>query len=193
MTTFSRRALFGLRVAPDPDEARPPAPTRSLPLVPLLRPPAAVAEATFLERCTKCGECAKACPYGAITTASLRLGRAAGTPIIDPSNAACRACPDRPCVYACAPRALEPTLPTRIGTARIDPGACLAHRGEFCASCSERCTVPGAVVVTNGRPRIDNSVCVGCGSCAFACPAPGNAIALMPIFVRPAAPALPDV
>lgn len=192
MTTLSRRALFGLRRGPDPDEP-PRAPSRPLPVLPLLRPPGAVAEATFLERCTKCGECAKACPYGAITGGSPRLGRAAGTPIIDPSNAACRACPDRPCVTACAPRALDPALPTKMGLARIDPGMCLAHRGEFCATCSERCPVPGAVVVTNGRPRIDASVCVGCGACAFSCPAPGNAIAVMPVFERPAAPEQPHV
>ncbi len=32
-----------------------------------LRPPGAVDEALFLERCTQCGDCAKVCPYGSIS------------------------------------------------------------------------------------------------------------------------------
>src|SRR6185436_15682414 len=42
-----------------------------------LRPPGAVAESLFLERCTRCSDCAKACPYESIAFHPLT-----GTPVI---------------------------------------------------------------------------------------------------------------
>ncbi|MCA9726280.1 MAG: 4Fe-4S binding protein, partial [Candidatus Eisenbacteria bacterium] len=48
--------------------------------IPLLRPPGAIREDLFLERCTKCLDCAVVCPYGAIRPAPARYRSAAGTP-----------------------------------------------------------------------------------------------------------------
>jgi Pyruvate/2-oxoacid:ferredoxin oxidoreductase delta subunit len=67
--------------------------------------------------------------------------------------------------------------------ARITPFACIAASG--CVVCVERCPEPGAVVVSNGRPRIDEARCTGCGACAEACPAPLRAIALLPRLPAP--------
>jgi ferredoxin len=60
---------------------------------------------------------------------------------------------------------------------------CLAYRHSFCSVCRERCPVPGAVVVERGLPRIDPALCNGCRICHDVCPAPVNAIRLVP---RPA-------
>ncbi len=147
---------------------------------PVHRPPRAVAEVEFLRLCTRCGDCLDACPYQAITLAPPTLRVASGTPIIDVANQPCWLCPDQPCVTACRPGALQADQPLTMGTAMIDPTACLAFQGSFCTVCSEQCPVEGAIVVDRGRPTINNAQCVGCGVCFFTCPAPEKAIVLMP-------------
>lgn len=49
-----------------------------------LRPPGAIDEAAFLLACTRCGDCAKACPTGVIKFLDASSGAAVGTPYIDP-------------------------------------------------------------------------------------------------------------
>lgn len=74
-----------------------------------------------------------------------------------------------------APRVDEPR---RVAT--VDPGACLNGRADFCATCVERCPVPGAIRLDGRRVVVDDAVCTGCGECAARCPAPGYAILLEP-------------
>lgn len=164
----------------------PRSPRRSFPLH---RPPGAIAEDAFLEACTRCGDCISVCPHDAIVLAPERLRTGAGTPVIEPRTAACAMCADMPCIAACEPRALRAELPVRMAEVRIQPFACLAHQGSFCSVCSERCPVPGAIEVTRGLPRIVEETCTGCGVCQYVCPAPENAILLMPVAERPAVPA----
>jgi Na+-translocating ferredoxin:NAD+ oxidoreductase RNF subunit RnfB len=56
---------------------------------------------------------------------------------------------------------------------------CLALT-SFCAACVERCPVPGAMHVTNGMPSVVPDVCTGCGICHEVCPAPTNAVLMLP-------------
>ncbi len=64
--------------------------------------------------------------------------------------------------------------------ARVLPTACIAFRGTLCVTCVERCPLPGAIALERGRPRVDASVCDGCGVCADVCPAPRTAIVRAP-------------
>lgn len=153
--------------------------------MPLFRPPGAVEEHAFLDRCTRCGDCLSACPPKILLPAPERFGDAAGTPVFDPATAPCRMCTDLPCIAACGEGALSALLPRRMGMARIDTQVCLAHQGTFCSTCREQCPVPGAIHVEAGRPRIDEDACTGCGVCSFVCPAPHNAIVVMPALTRP--------
>lgn len=57
---------------------------------------------------------------------------------------------------------------------------CLAYQRSFCSTCSERCPVPNAIVVENGIPRVNASACTGCGVCHDVCPAPRNAVLMLP-------------
>lgn len=191
----SRRAFLSFRKAPlasetDPAPAAPaptaapatpsaPDPTRHS-IFPLLRPPGAVAEADFLARCTRCNECASACPHHAIVPAPPRLRGAAGTPLIEPMKAPCRLCADRPCATVCEPGVIRLDAPARIGTAQILRHSCLAWQGSFCSVCVEQCPVPGAIAVAAGKPTVDAAICTGCGVCAYVCPAPFNAVAIRP-------------
>lgn len=156
---------------------------------PVLRPPGAIEEQAFLEGCTRCDACIDACPHDAIVHAPLRFRGAAGTPMIDPlgthGGGPCQMCDDLPCVTACEPDVLRLDMPTKMGIARIDRFMCLAHTGSFCTVCSEQCPVDGAIEVTAGKPRIIEETCTGCGVCQHVCPAPGNAVLLMPVAERP--------
>lgn len=67
--------------------------------------------------------------------------------------------------------------------ARITSFTCIAASG--CSVCSERCPEPGAIVLTHGRPRVEEALCTGCGACAEACPAPTLAISLLPRLPPP--------
>jgi len=51
---------------------------------------------------------------------------------------------------------------------------------SFCAACVERCPVSGAMTVTNGLPSVVPDLCTGCGICHDVCPAPTNAVLLLP-------------
>lgn len=159
-----------------------PAPAQR-PVFPVLRPPGAIAEADFLAGCTRCGDCIRACPHQAIRLAPERLRSAAGTPFIDPAEQPCLMCIDTPCITACAPavlrRAPETPVPS-IGVARISTVDCLAHQGGICMTCSERCPIEGAIRLTGGRPQVVPDACTGCGICHHVCPAPRNAVLIMP-------------
>ncbi len=159
--------------------------------LPIHRPPGAVDEVSFLSGCTRCDECISACPVGAIVHAPARFREAAGTPMIDLHSSACVMCEDTPCITSCKPGVLRADQPRKMGVAWIQTMACLAHTGSFCSVCSERCPVPGAIAVIDGKPAIRADVCTGCGVCASVCPAPVNAVVVMPLADRPSKSVLP--
>ena len=146
----------------------------------VLRPPRALPEEDFLQACTRCGACGEACPHDAIEVAGPRFRGAQGTPMINPRRQPCLMCSDTPCVSACEPGALLYSLGLKMGTAQIQRHDCLAHQGSFCTTCSERCPVPGAIKVRDGKPEIRQAGCTGCGVCQHVCPAPINAVRIFP-------------
>lgn len=171
------------------DDVRAAQTSRRRPTIPVLRPPGAVDEPTFLAECTRCDACLEACPHDAIVHAPPRLREAAGTPMIDPMRQPCWLCDDRPCIESCEPGVLTRAVPTLMGTARINEETCLAHTGSFCTVCSEQCPVDGAIALDdNKRPTVVEQTCTGCGVCQYVCPAPHNAVLLMPAFQRPGRP-----
>lgn len=162
-----------------PDLPPPPPPTlRNLPRV--HRPPGALPETLFLAGCTRKNDCAVACPVHAIVPMPAEAGTAAGTPQIHASVKACVSCADTPCITACGPGVLTLARGVKMGTAKIAASACLAYRGTSCTSCVDECPVPGAMEVVYGRPRILADACTGCGVCHQVCPAPRNAVLMVP-------------
>jgi ferredoxin len=74
-----------------------------------VRPPGALAEKEFLEACTRCGDCIKACAPLALRGAGPERGRRLyATPIIVPRENACVLCEGLPCIAACPTGALIP-------------------------------------------------------------------------------------
>jgi ferredoxin-type protein NapG len=144
-----------------------------------LRPPGAIDEAAFLLTCTRCGDCAKACPTNVIKFLPPTAGAAVGTPYIDPLDKACDLCGK--CQPVCAPKALLPVSDpkqVRMGLAIIDTATCWAYQGSICDLCYQRCPYPDeAIKLVEGKPVIVPDLCTGCGQCAYVCVS-------MPVSIR---------
>jgi ferredoxin-type protein NapG len=140
-----------------------------------LRPPGAADEALFLERCTKCGDCAKVCPYGSITFHPKN-----GTPVIFADRMPCYLCEDVPCIAACATEALLPVE----GRARIRMGlAVVSHRictaGQGCHACASKCPTDAlSMDFDKQRLVVTTERCVGCGLCEQVCQTVNDRVAI---------------
>ena len=160
----SRRAFFGIRRS---GNASP------------VRPPWALAEAQFLESCTRCTACVDICPTHLLVKGS------GGFPEADftPGRAAegCTFCGD--CLSACRDGALKKIDGQAAWSLLAVFGeACLAAKKVVCRTCGEACDVRaisfpprlGGVSV----PQLNADACTGCGACLADCPT--QAISLLP-------------
>ncbi len=136
-----------------------------------LRPPWALAEAAFVDACTRCDDCAAACPEKIIEP-----GRA-GFPEISFSHGECTLCED--CVQACPTDALamrdtegNKRAPWRIRAVVSD--TCISKSGIACRVCGEHCDEDAIKfkLALGGvaEPIVDASRCTGCGACVAPCP-----------------------
>jgi ferredoxin-type protein NapG len=161
---------------------------------PLLRPPGGQDEERFLAACIKCDRCRSACPYSAISVASINdgilnartpkmsfrighytrgdeaanrdTGAFAGT-----GGGFCNFC--GLCIKNCPTEALRPFDPATewIGQAVIDEGLCIAFHNEGgCRKCVDECPFAAIILNEHSRPVIDAAKCNGCGVCENICP-----------------------
>lgn len=134
---------------------------------PPLRPPWAGDEASFTQRCTRCGDCLPACPQHILVAAP------GGYPTVDFTKAECTFC--GACATACRPAALrreEGVPPWRVKA--VIGESCLPQRGVVCRLCGDYCEVRairfpprlGGVLL----PVVNGELCTGCGACVGPCP-----------------------
>lgn len=132
-----------------------------------IRPPWALLEAEFLDHCTRCNECLKACPQDILISGD------GGYPTVDFRTAECTFCGD--CVVACKPAALK-KMPTQAPwpyKAKVGDD-CLPKQGVECRVCGDFCD-PRAITFPprsggSALPAIDLDKCTGCGACVAPCP-----------------------
>ncbi len=151
-----------------------------------VRPPGAGQVERFAALCDGCGDCAQACPAGAIQMTGPALASGAASPRIVAEDAACVMCDGLVCSAACPTGALEPVSvdTMAIATASFRDDACWARNGLDldCDYCFDRCPRKGeAITYRRGRgPRIHAEACSGCGTCVFFCPSRPKALTLVP-------------
>lgn len=161
-----------------------------------LRPPGAVKESEFLEKCVRCGQCMQVCPTNFIQPAGLEAGlEGMWTPILNAQTGYCEYECNK-CMQVCPTRAiqklpLEDKKQFKIGTAVVDKNRCYTYAdGYNCAVCEEHCPIPEKAIrfrevdtwnfkgelVKVKQIYVKPELCTGCGICENKCPrldAPG--------------------
>lgn len=156
----------------------------------LIRPPGALPEDKFLQKCVKCGECMKVCPTNALQPAMDEAGpEGIWTPVLVPKIGYCeyycslcsQVCP----TGAIQELAVEEKTKVKIGLAWVDKNRCIPYDlGTPCIVCEEHCPtspkaiklvktkveLPDGTVKTPAAPVIDTDLCIGCGICENKCP-----------------------
>jgi len=145
----------------------------------LIRPPGALPEDEFLDRCIRCSECMKACPTNGLQPALAEAGiEGLWTPVLVPKIGECtqncnlcsKVCPTQ----AIQPFEVEDKSKICIGTAVIDRSACIVwNAGKACKVCDECCSYNAISWKDEDgvrRPFVDDRICVGCGICENVCP-----------------------
>ncbi|MGW8161940.1 MAG: 4Fe-4S binding protein [Desulfobulbales bacterium] len=193
--SFSRRAVFtslagaallplfsgirGLAKVPDPL---------------LIRPPGALPEQEFLDRCVRCSECMKVCIGNALHPSFLESGLEG---MFSPRLIArigycefnCTLCGQVCPTGAISKLQMPDKHIFKIGHAFFDKNLCLPYaKGIPCIVCEEHCPTPDKAIkfrnatVVNDRgqnievkqPYIVDSLCIGCGICENKCPLPAR-------------------
>lgn len=175
------RGESGLNSGPAPAAV----PARPVTFALQLRPPGALPDLEFLDACSRCGECVKACPVGAIVTSPDVAGNA---PHILAERQPCTLCDALACMTACPTGALSfvPRLQIRMGRAHWGAGKCLRSGGELCTLCVEACPLGSAALDINSDGEIVvHDACTGCGVCQFVCPTTPRAIVVTPRYPLP--------
>ena len=131
----------------------------------VIRPPGALSEKAFLQRCIKCGQCMRICPTNVIQPAGLASGiEGLWTPALNfrmgtsGCQQGCIACGNLCPTAAIRPISLNERLgkgdfsdlgPIRIGTAFVDHGRCLPWAmNRPCIVCQENCPVSPKAIYT---------------------------------------------
>lgn len=157
----------------------------------IIRPPGALPEEEFVDRCIRCNACFRACPTTTLIPAGMQGGLSGyGTPILDPREGGClfecTACGDACPTGAIAALALEPKQRLKMGTAAVDVGRCLPYaKGKPCVVCVASCPTEAIFVTATDKklpwgdhlviPGVNSLSCTGCGLCEAACPVEGAA------------------
>jgi MauM/NapG family ferredoxin protein len=137
-----------------------------------LRPPGAVQENEFLQKCIRCRKCVEVCPYESIRVSNGFWGIDHGTPYIVPRKKPCYLCME--CPPVCPTGALKHITKkeeVRMGIAVINESTCLAYNGILCRACFERCPMYREAIVLHQEvyPKVIAEKCTGCGVCENVC------------------------
>ncbi len=162
-----------------------------------IRPPGAIPENEFMDRCIRCLECVRICESnggclqpGGFDKSLLDFW----TPLAEMRHGYCeyncnlcgKVCP----TDAILPLSLEVKQKTPMGLAYFDKNICIPYaRNEDCIVCEEHCPTPEKAIKFDVReaqlpdgsrkmvkyPYVDRNLCIGCGICEFKCPLPNAA------------------
>jgi ferredoxin len=158
----------------------------------IIRPPGALRESEFVDRCIRCGNCMKVCITNGLQPVMFETGlEGLWTPQLVPEIGYCE--------YHCTlcgnvcPTGAIPSLPveikkkTKLGLARIERSLCIPwSKNQECIVCEEHCPVSEKAIKLTGagilKPLVDSDLCIGCGICQSVCPVrPVRAVHVFPV------------
>jgi formate hydrogenlyase subunit 6/NADH:ubiquinone oxidoreductase subunit I len=166
-----------------------------------VRPPGALREDAFVDRCVRCFACVRVCATsGACLQPSLASAglEAVLTPVARMRQGYCEyncnlcgeVCP----TGAIHTLALEDKQKRKMGLAFIDRNRCIPWAaGEDCIVCEEHCPVPDKAIIFETKevsipgegakiaklPFVVTERCIGCGICETKCPLTGRAAVIV--------------
>ncbi len=163
----------------------------------VIRPPGALPEKDFVDRCIRCGNCMKVCPTNGLQPVMTESGpEGIWTPRLVPEIGYCeyscamcgQVCP----TGAIGKLSVSEKQKVKIGLAVVDHATCYAwgHHTN-CLVCEEHCPIPDKAIKVRGeihdgqkilKPVVDPHLCIGCGICQNVCPVrPVRAIRVVPL------------
>lgn len=142
-----------------------------------IRPPGSLKEEKFLNACTRCGDCLKACPPLVLRPLGPEWGdRLEGTPSLFPKEGPCLMCEGFPCIASCPEGALlmpQDGMIPRLGRAVVNESVCVLKDEQPCRECEKSCPTAYSAIRADGivkRAIVDDKTCIGCGLCVQICP-----------------------
>ena len=151
----------------------------------VIRPPGAIPEEHFKERCIRCGNCMKVCPTNALQPVFFKSGPdGIWTPELVPEIGWCeyncnlcgQVCP----TGAIKKLPLEKKQYEKMGLAEVSRTTCFAWGQKTdCMVCEEHCPIPSKAIKAEiemigthalKKPVVDPNLCIGCGICQNKCP-----------------------
>jgi len=156
---------------------------RAAPRDRLIRPPGALPEPLFLDRCLRCGLCMSVCMSHTIQPSLWEAGlEGIWSPRLDlrlaPCEKHCNRCGQVCPTGAIRPLSLEERTHAKIGTAILLKERCLVwEQDKTCLVCDEICpydAIEFREVEGKRRPFVTESRCNGCGYCEHKCPVQGE-------------------
>jgi len=169
----------------------------------MIRPPGALPEAEFADKCIRCQMCVRICSSNGACLQPDQIHNGLSDLWLPVANMRdgyceynCNLCGEVCPTEAIRPLRLEEKQKTSIGLAIFDKNRCIPYaRNEDCIVCEEHCPTPvkairfdlKAYILADGSsrmvkyPYVDKSLCIGCGICGNKCPVEGRA----GIFVTP--------
>jgi ferredoxin len=144
-----------------------------------ITPPGSRSIRDFTSACTACYLCVSHCPgkvlqpglapYGTQGLLMPHMDNAVGF-----CNATCTTCGEVCPTGAILPLTLESKQAIQIGAVHLILDNCIVITQKTeCGACSEHCPTKAVfMVIENGLgvPKINPSICIGCGACEYACP-----------------------